>query len=71
MNGKLKLEKNAGCGMKLGKEAMMDMNEELMEVMKKVKDKEKFIRFLNFCFPRLNKDEPVQAIWNEWLQTDG
>lgn len=27
---------------------------------------EEFIRFLRFCADRLNKDEPVQAIWSAW-----
>ena len=27
---------------------------------------EEFIRFLRFCADRLNRDEPVQAIWSAW-----
>lgn len=56
---------------KFGKEVAMEMGEELMEVVKRTEDREKFIRFLNFCVPRLNKDQPVLAIWNEWIQAAG
>lgn len=59
------------CTMKSGKEEAVDMNGDLIEVLMEVKDRERFIRFLNFCVPRLNKDEPVQAIWNEWLRKAG
>ena len=27
-----------------------------------------FIEFLRFCADRLNKDEPVQAIWIAWKE---
>ena len=27
-----------------------------------------FIKFLRFCADRLNKDEPVQAIWLAWKE---
>lgn len=27
-----------------------------------------FIEFLRFCADRLNKDEPVQAIWLAWKE---
>ena len=27
-----------------------------------------FILFLLFCADRLNKDEPVQAIWSDWKE---
>ena len=57
--------------MKSGKEAAVDMNEDLIEVLMKVKDRKRFIRFLNFCVPRLNRDEPVRAIWNEWMRKAG
>lgn len=33
---------------------------------KEVKDEDDFIRFLRFCSDRLNKDEPVQAIWSAY-----
>ena len=59
------------CTMKSGKEAAVDMNEDLIEVLMKVKDRKRFIRFLNFCVLRLNRDEPVRAIWNEWMQKAG
>ena len=36
------------CTMKSGKEAAVDMNEDLIEVMMEVKDRKRFIRFLNF-----------------------
>ena len=29
---------------------------------------EDFIAFLRFCSDRLNKDEPVQAIWSAWKE---
>ena len=59
------------CTMKSGKEAAVDMNQDLIEVMMEVKDRKRFIRFLNFCVPRLNRDEPVRAIWNEWMRKAG
>lgn len=57
--------------MKSGKEEAVGMNGDLIEVLMEVKDRERFIRFLNFCVPRLNKDEPVQAIWSEWMRKAG
>ena len=30
-----------------------------------------FIEFLRFCSDRLNKDEPVQAIWLAWKELTG
>lgn len=67
---RMKQERMHGT-MKSGKEEAVDMNEDLIEVLMEVKDRKRFIRFLNFCVPRLNKDEPVQAIWNEWLRKAG
>lgn len=32
----------------------------------KCNNQDEFICFLRFCADRLNKDEPVQAIWNAW-----
>lgn len=32
----------------------------------RVKDEDDFIYFLRFCVDRLNKDEPVQAIWSAY-----
>lgn len=31
-----------------------------------VKDEDDFILFLRFCADRLNRDEPVQAIWSAY-----
>lgn len=30
---------------------------------------DKFIDFLLFCVDRLNRDEPVQAIWSAWKES--
>lgn len=65
------MRKGVGRVTKFGKEVAMEMGEELMEVVKRAEDREKFIRFLDFCVPRLNKDQPVLAIWNEWIQAAG
>ena len=30
---------------------------------------DEFIEFLRFCADRLNRDEPVQAIWTAWKES--
>ena len=39
---------------------------EIKENYEKYVNPDEFIRFLRFCADRLNKDEPVPAIWNAW-----
>lgn len=34
----------------------------------KLNNEDEFIEFLHFCADRLNKDEPVQAIWLAWKE---
>ena len=49
----------------------INLDEKFKELLEKVSDEDGLLRFLQFCILRLNKDEPVQAIWSEWLQTTG
>ena len=37
---------------------------EIKENYEEYANPDEFIRFLRFCSDRLNKDEPVPAIWN-------
>lgn len=43
--------------------------EELRECMAQAEDQEEFLQFLTFCLERIDKDEPTQAIWHDWIQT--
>ena len=36
-----------------------------------LKDSSDFIVFLHYCAERLNKGEPVQAIWNDYQRRAG
>ena len=51
-----------------GGEMIADKNTEhqVSKLASEVKSKEDFMFFLHFCVERLNKDEPVQAIWSEY-----
>lgn len=45
---------------------MTPNTEEMLHINNETDDD--FIDFLRFCADRLNKDEPVQAIWLAWKE---
>lgn len=48
-----------------------ELDERFKELLKEVKDKRRFLSFLRFCAPRLQRCEQVQHIWSDWIQTSG
>lgn len=48
-----------------------ELDERFKEMLKEVKDKRRFLSFLRFCVPRLQRCEQVQDIWSDWIRTSG
>ena len=42
---------------------------EMAEQAESAQNGEKFVEFIRFCVERLKRGDPVQAIWNDYLET--